>query len=47
MSYDGIIDAVSGNVHMTGRVVGNHLEATVKSPSCETRLSMDYIYNHS
>ncbi len=47
VSYDGTIDAVSGNSHMTGRVMGDHLEALVKSPTCETRLSMDYIYNHS
>ena len=47
VNYDGTIDAVSGNSHMTGRVVGNHLEATVKSPNCETQLSMDYILNHS
>lgn len=47
ISYDGNIDATSGATHMTGRVTGNHLEATVKSPTCETRLSMDYIYNHS
>ena len=47
VNYDGTIDAVSGTAHMTGRVVGNHLEATVKSPTCETQISMDYIYNHS
>ena len=47
VNYDGTIDAVSGNAHMIGRVVGDHLEATVKSPDCETRLSMNYIYNHS
>ncbi len=47
VNYDGTIDAVSGTSHMTGRVVGNHLHATVKSPTCETDLSMDYIYNHS
>ena len=47
VNYDGTIDAVSGTSHMTGRVAGDHLEATVKSPTCETQLSMDYIYNHS
>ena len=47
VSYDGRIDATSGTSHMTGQVVGNHLQATVKSPNCETQLSMDYIYNHS
>ncbi len=47
VNYDGTIDAVSGTSHMTGRVVGDHLDAMVKSPNCETKLSMDYIYNHS
>ncbi len=46
VDYDGTIDAVSGVSHMTGRVVGDHLEATVKTPNCETQLSMNYIYNH-
>ncbi|WP_158742694.1 hypothetical protein [Acidisphaera sp. L21] len=47
VSYDGTIDAVSGTSHMTGRIVGDHLEATVKSPACQTQISMDYILNHS
>ncbi len=47
VNYDGTIDAVSGDSHMTGRVVGNHLEAIVTSPNCESKLSMNYIYNHS
>jgi hypothetical protein len=47
VNYDGTIDATSGTTHMTGRVVGNHLSATVKSPECETSLSMDYLFNHS
>ena len=34
VSYDGTIDAVSGTSHMTGRVVGNHMLSTVKSPTC-------------
>lgn len=46
IGYDGRINALSGNTRMTGRVVGNHLDAVVKSPTCETRLSMDYILNH-
>ncbi len=47
VAYDGTIDASSGTAHMTGRVRGNHLDAVVKSPTCETRFSMDYILNHS
>ena len=46
INYDGTLDAMSGNTHMVGRVTGNHLEATVQSPTCKTRLSMDYVYNH-
>ncbi len=44
--YDGVIEADSGDTHMTGAITGNHLEATVKSASCETKLSMNYIFNH-
>ena len=47
VAYDGTIDAMSGNTHMTGQVKGDRLEATVKSPVCETKLSMKFIYNHS
>ncbi len=47
VAYDGKIDAVSGNTHMTGRVSGDHLEALIESPTCKTQLSMDYILNHS
>ena len=44
--YDGTIDATSGDTTMKGRIKGDHLEATVKSPTCESRISMDYVYNH-
>ena len=44
--YDGTIDAVSGDTTMKGRITGDHLEAMVKSPTCESRLTMNYIYNH-
>lgn len=44
--YDGTIDATSGATRMTGRIKGDHLEATVKSAMCETKLSMNYVYNH-
>ncbi len=46
VQYDGTIDATSGTAHMIGRVKGDRLEATVTSPTCETKLSMHYIYNH-
>ena len=47
VQYDGTIDATSGNARMEGRVQGNHLEATVTSPTCKTSLSMNFILNHS
>ncbi len=47
IDYDGKVDSVSGNTHMTGQVTGNHLDATVESPLCKTQLSMDFVYNHS
>ena len=46
MQYDGTIDATSGTAQMHGRVVGDHLAATVTTPGCETRINMDYILNH-
>ncbi len=46
VGYDGMIDATSGNTHMTGLIKGDHLSAVVKSPTCEARISMDYVYNH-
>ena len=46
VQYDGTIEATSGAARMSGRVVGNHLGATVTTPECETRLNMDIILNH-
>ncbi len=45
--YDGTIDDVSGNTHLTGRVEGDHLIAMVESPLCKTQLSMHFILNRS
>lgn len=45
--YDGAIAAESGTAVFAGQITGNHLAATIKSPTCQTSLSMDYIYNHS
>ncbi len=47
VEYDGKIDATSGNARMEGQVTGNHLNATVTSPTCKTTLSLDFILNHS
>ena len=45
--YDGTLSGKSGDAVLDGRILGNHLEMTIQSPSCETALSMQYIYNHS
>ena len=47
VSSDGRIQASEGDATLAGKITGNHLQATVKSPACESRISMDYIYNHS
>ena len=45
--YDGTINATSGATTLDGKINGNHLAVTIQSPTCQTALSMDYIYNHS
>lgn len=45
--YDGVVDAASGPTTLKGKITGNTLDMTVQSPTCVTRMSMDYIYNHS
>jgi hypothetical protein len=47
INSDGDIGATSGDTTLLGKVVGNNLRATVKSPSCETRINMDFIENHT
>ncbi len=44
---DGEVQAMVGNATLAGQITGNHLQATVTSPSCQSRISMDYIYDHS
>ncbi len=44
---DGSIQATSGVTTFTGKIDGNHLDATIQSPTCQTKLSMNFIYNHS
>lgn len=47
VAYDGVIDGRSGNVTMQGKIDGDHMDAVITSPTCQTSLSMTYIYNHS
>ena len=44
---DGIIDGMAGVSHLTGRIAGGVLMATVKTPTCETRYHASYVWNHS
>ena len=45
--YDGSINATSGSTTLDGKIDGNHLALKIQSPTCQTSLSMNYIYNHS
>lgn len=47
IAYNGVIDGRSGDATLQGKITGNHMLMTVKTPHCQTRMSMDYIYNHS
>jgi hypothetical protein len=47
VNYDGTIQATSGTTTFTGKIVDNHLDATIQSPTCQTKLSMNFVYNHS
>ncbi len=47
VGYDGSIDGRSGDTAMLGKIDGDHMALTIKSATCQTRLSMDYIYDHS
>ncbi len=46
VEWDGTIDATSGDTRMEGRIKGDELRATVKSPLCETAIRMHYVLNH-
>jgi hypothetical protein len=45
--FDGTISAISGVTTLAGRISGNHLAMTIQSPTCQTSISMNFIYNHS
>ena len=45
--YDGTIETTSGSTTMTGKITGDDLNLLLKSPNCETRIAMHYIYNRS
>lgn len=47
VGYDGSIDGRAGDTAMVGKIDGNHMTASIKSATCQARMSMDYIYNHS
>ncbi len=45
--YDGTLSAKSGDTDLVGRIKGNYLRMTIKSPQCQTNIAMHYVYNHS
>ena len=45
--YDGLIEAASGSATLVGKINDDHLELTIAAPACITRISMNYIENHS
>jgi hypothetical protein len=47
VNYDGTVHATSGAATFAGKIDGNHLDAIIQSPTCQTKLSMNFIYNHS
>ena len=47
VNSDGEMQSTVGTATLSGKITGNHLQAVVKSPSCESQISMDYIFNHS
>jgi hypothetical protein len=47
VNYDGTINARAGNAVLTGKIDGDHLRMLIKSPTCQTNISMNYIYIHS
>ncbi len=47
VNSDGRIQSTEGNATLAGKITGNHLQAMVTSPACSSRISMDFIYDHS
>ena len=47
VNSDGRIQSTEGGATLAGKITGNHLQATVTSPACTSRISMDFIYDHS
>lgn len=44
---DGSLHARTGPALLDGRIVNNHLYFVVRTPNCESRYSMHFIWNHS
>ena len=47
VGYDGSVNGRAGDTAMAGKIDGDHMTLTVKSATCQARMSMDYIYDHS
>ncbi len=46
VQYDGTVRGTAGTTHLIGKINGNHFDASIKGPDCETQMSADYVYNH-
>ena len=47
VAADGTLTSVGGLATLHGRIVGRHLELTVITASCQTRLRMDMVWNRA
>ncbi len=46
VEYDGTVRGTAGATNLVGKIDGNHFDARIKGPDCETQMSADYVYNH-
>lgn len=44
---DGSLHAETGRAVLDGRIVNNNLEFAIRTPHCQSRYSMHFVWNHS
>lgn len=47
IARNGTMHGQAGPATLDGRIVGDRLDFTVRTPQCESRYRMHYIWNHS
>ena len=47
VARDGSLHAAAGPAVLDGRIVNDHLEFIVRTPNCQSRYSMRFVWNHS